>query len=298
MGTTDRKKLAAWFMLLFTCFAWGGSYVSIQICLSAMGPSYLPFFRYLFAAFFLFLALKCQKKSLKVAKEDYMKLFLTAIFSITVYFYCENNGIMRIGANEAAILVAMMPIIALVANRLFLKQRILPRNMVSAVISLCGIYLVVGGVEFSNNKVGYLYMLSASASWVLYMILTKPLSDKYDGMVITFYQCIIGTAGFLPTLGMDYFYLSKITPEILAHFIFLALCCSALCTWFYTLSIERLGVGISAMMLNFIPVATFLFSFVLLGEVLAPMKLAGAVIAILGLLMIKEDEALAPERTE
>ena len=292
MQPKDNQKVLALMLLLFTCVAWGGSYVSIQICLGAMGPVYLPFFRYLLSAVLLFVVLKAKGTSLKLEKSDWMKVILTALFSITVYFYFENSAIKQIGANEAAILVAMLPVVALIGNRIFLKQKLLPRNIISAVISIVGIYFVIGGVQFGENKVGYFYVFLSNLSWSAYLINTKPLLKKYEGLVLTFYQCLIGSLAFVPALPTDYFYFDKIDIGIILHFLFLALVCSAVCTVCYTFAIKHCGVGISALCLNFIPVATFLFSFLILREVMRPIQLIGAFIAISGLLLMKEDQAI------
>lgn len=292
MQPKDNQKVLALMLLLFTCVAWGGSYVSIQICLGAMGPVYLPFFRYLLSAVLLFVVLKAKGTSLKLEKSDWMKVTLTALFSITVYFYFENSAIKKIGANEAAILVAMLPIVALIGNRIFLKQKLLRRNVISAVISIVGIYFVIGGVQFGQNKLGYFYIFLSNLSWSAYLINTKPLLKKYDGLVLTFYQCLIGSLAFLPALPTDYFYFDKIDIGIILHFLFLALICSAVCTVCYTFAIKHCGVGISALCLNFIPVATFFFSFLILREVMRPIQLIGAFVAISGLMLMKEDQAI------
>ncbi len=292
MQPKDNQKVLALMLLLFTCVAWAGSYVSIQICLGAMGPVYLPFFRYLLSAVLLFVVLKAKGTSLKLEKSDWMKVILTALFSITVYFYFENSAIKQIGANEAAILVAMLPVVALIGNRIFLKQKLLPRNIISAVISIVGIYFVIGGVQFGENKVGYFYVFLSNLSWSAYLINTKPLLKKYEGLVLTFYQCLIGSLAFVPALPTDYFYFDKIDIGIILHFLFLALVCSAVCTVCYTFAIKHCGVGISALCLNFIPVATFLFSFLILREVMRPIQMVGAFIAISGLLLMKEDQAI------
>lgn len=292
MQPKDNQKVLALMLLLFTCVAWGGSYVSIQICLGAMGPVYLPFFRYLLSAVLLFVVLKAKGTSLKLEKSDWMKVTLTALFSITVYFYFENSAIKQIGANEAAILVAMLPVVALIGNRIFLKQKLLPRNIISAVISIVGIYFVIGGVQFGENKVGYFYVFLSNLSWSAYLINTKPLLKKYEGLVLTFYQCLIGSLAFVPALPTDYFYFDKIDIGIILHFLFLALVCSAVCTVCYTFAIKHCGVGISALCLNFIPVATFFFSFLILREVMRPIQMVGAFIAISGLLLMKEDQAI------
>ena len=236
--------------------------------------------------------MKAKGTSLKLEKSDWMKVTLTALFSITVYFYFENSAIKQIGANEAAILVAMLPVVALIGNRIFLKLKLLPRNIISAVISIVGIYFVIGGVQFGENKVGYFYVFLSNLSWSAYLINTKPLLKKYEGLVLTFYQCLIGSLAFVPALPTDYFYFDKIDIGIIFHFLFLALVCSAVCTVCYTFAIKHCGVGISALCLNFIPVATFLFSFLILREVMRPIQMVGAFIAISGLMLMKEDQAI------
>lgn len=288
----DNSKMISLILLLLTCIAWGGSYVSIQICLDAMGPVYLPFFRYVLSACLIFIVLKVKGISLKIERSDWLKLAVTALCSITIYFYFENTAIKLIGANESAILIAMLPIVALIANRIFLKQKILPRNVVSSIVSLVGIYFVIGGVHFGQNKVGYLYIFISTLSWTGYMINTKPLLQKYNGLVITFYQCLIGSIGFIPGLSSDYFYMDKIDIHIILHFLFLTIICSAVCTWCYTLAIQHLGVGIAALFLNFTPIATFFFSFLFLREVMQPIQLFGAFVAIAGLMLMQEDQAM------
>lgn len=292
MQPKANPKVLALMLLLFTCVAWGGSYVSIQICLDAMGPVYLPFFRYLLSAVLLFVVLKIKGIPLKIEKSDRIQVSLTALFSITIYFYFENSAIKKIGANEAAILVSMLPVVALIGNRIFLKQKLLRRNILSAVISIVGIYFVIGGVQFGQNKIGYFYVFLSNLSWSAYLITTKPLLKKYEGLVLTFYQCLIGGIAFLPALPTDYIHFDKIDTEIALHFLFLALVCSAVCTVCYTFAIKHCGVGISALCLNFIPVATFLFSFLILREVMRPIQMLGAFVAITGLLLMKEDQAV------
>lgn len=132
----------------------------------------------------------------------------------------------------------------------------------------------------------------SNLSWSAYLINTKPLLKKYEGLVLTFYQCLIGSLAFVPALPTDYFYFDKIDIGIILHFLFLALVCSAVCTVCYTFAIKHCGVGISALCLNFIPVATFLFSFLILREVMRPIQMVGAFIAISGLLLMKEDQAI------
>lgn len=250
------------------------------------------FFDIYFLPEFFLLFLKAKGTSFKLQKSDWVQVTLTALFSITIYFYFENSAIKRIGANEASVLVAMLPVVALIGNRIFLKQKLLLRNLISAVISIIGIYFVIGGVHFGQNMVGYLYIFLSTVSWSAYLLCTKSLVEKYDAMILTFYQCLIGSIAFVPALPMDYFYFDKIHTDIVFHFLFLAFVCSTVATVCYTFAIEHCGVGIAALFLNFIPIATFFFSFLFLGEVMRPIQMIGAFVAIAGLMLMQEDQSI------
>lgn len=291
----ENGKIKAYIGLTFVTLMWGASFVSIKICMTVFGPAYLAFFRYLLTSILIFIALKISGKFEKIQKNDFFRLFMSGIFGVTIYFWCENSAVLRISSNEASILIGTIPLFSLIFNRIIYKSEITKRNLLSIVFSIAGIYLIIGGAAFSLNILGYALMFMAAVSWSTYQFTTKPLFKKYSDMTITMYQSFFGFLGFLPILRYDYFEISKMNVNVMIHFLFLTLFCSAIATYLYLYSQKTLGINITSVFLNLIPVFTFVFSFLFLGEVLSVVQLVGAVIVIVAVSCVKEEVVISEE---
>jgi drug/metabolite transporter (DMT)-like permease len=69
---------------------------------------------------------------------------------------------------------------------------------------------------------------------------------------------------------------------VVFHVIFLAVCCSALGYWLYAHSLEVLGVSVSAVFINLIPMVTVIAGFFILGERLTALQMGGAALVLAG----------------
>lgn len=291
-------KVKAYIGLTSTAMFWGASFVSIKICMEVFGPLYLAFYRYIFTSLIIFFVLKLMKKLEKIDRKDIFRMAASGITGVTMYFAFENNAVLKISSNEASILIGTIPIFSLIFNRFIYKSRITLRNFLSIAASIFGIYLIIGGASFSLNVVGYIFMILAAVSWSMYQFLVKPLFEKYSHMTITMYQSLFGVLGFVPFLRLDYMNMDQMGPEIMAHFIFLTLICSALCTYLYLYSQEILGINIASVFLNLIPVFTFVFSFIILNEKLSLIQTVGALIVIVAVSCVKEEIADSARKHE
>lgn len=294
----SNDKIKAYIGLTFTTLIWGASFVSIKICMGVFGPMYLSFFRYALTSLIIFSILKLSGKFETIANKDYLRLSLSGLFGVTIYFACENNAILRISSNEASILIGTIPIISLIFNRLIYKSQITLRNLLSILFSIFGIYLIIGGADFTMNMMGYLYMMGAAISWSIFQFVTKPLFSKYSDLTITMYQSIFGVIGLLPFLKLDYLTLEALNMNVVSHFLFLTVFCSAIGTYIYLFSQKNLGINVTAVFLNLIPVFTFVFSFLFLGEVLSSMQLIGSAIVIISVSCVKEEETVTSDILE
>lgn len=282
-------KVKAYIGITSTAMFWGASFVSIKICMAVFGPLYLAFYRYVLTSLIIFFVLKLMNMVEKIGNKDMLRMAVSGITGVTIYFACENNAVLRISSNEASILIGVIPIFSLVFNRFIYRSKITLRNALSIVISIFGIYLIIGGASFSLNIGGYTFMIMAAVSWSMFQFTVKPLFEKYNHMTITMYQSFFGVLGFVPFLRLDYMHLDKLDINIFAHFMFLTLICSALCTYLYLYSQEILGINITSVFLNLIPVFTFVFSFVILKEKLSLIQMIGSVIVIIAVSCVKEE---------
>jgi drug/metabolite transporter (DMT)-like permease len=207
---------------------------------------------------------------------------------VTFYFLCENNGVALVTVSEASITIGVIPVITLLAERISgMVKHIALRSWVGTALSIAGVWLVAGASGgttggTSGNLLGYLYMGGAALCWVAYCFLTRPLFTRCSRIHIVFWQSVAGFLGFIPfALAESPRWLMPAVPVML-HVAFLGIFCSAIAYWFYAQSLQVLGVAISSIFINFIPVVTAIAGFFLMGDRLYPVQWVGAALVLVG----------------
>jgi drug/metabolite transporter (DMT)-like permease len=228
----------------------------------------------------------------KLVLKDIPVLFLAGFFGVTVYFFCENNGVSLVSASEASIVIGSVPVITLIADWLWDKisrkktegnTHVIRRQWIGSLVSIAGVWLVAGvSLAITGSVTGYVYMAGAALSWVVYSFLTRALMKNRSRIYITFWQNTAGFAGFVPFAAMEFQNWGNASIQIVFHLLFLGLCCSALGYWFYNYSIEHLGVAVCAIFVNLIPVITVISGFFILGDRLSFLQWAGAALVVSG----------------
>ena len=179
-------------------------------------------------------------------------------------------------------LVAAMPLFAIIIEALFFRQRISWKMAVCILISIVGVYLVVtvdGRLDFSSSRFyGNLLMMGSMICWVVYTFLNKNLDGKYSGMTVITYQSLASIFLFMPFVLPEikrWPEFGSISPFILANLVFLGVVCSALEYLFYIYAVKRLGATVSTTFLNLIPVVTVVSGTLLLQEKLLWIEVLG-----------------------
>jgi len=286
--TQRRKAVVA---IIFCVLFWGFSFISIKVTVEVFPPMSLGLLRFAIALVFLFvIKLKLAPKE-KLRGRDIPLLLGAGLMGVTLYFFCENNGVALVTASEASIAIGAIPVLTMTADWLCEKlsrnkngqRRVGLRQWAGALISVAGVWLVAGvSFALSGSILGYIYMAGAAVFWVTYSLLTRPLFARCSRIYIVFWQSVAGCIGFIPFVILEFNSWGNPTLPVILHLLFLGLCCSALGYWFYARSLEVLGMSVSAIFINLIPLLTVIFGFFMMGDRLAPLQWLGAVLVIGG----------------
>jgi drug/metabolite transporter (DMT)-like permease len=158
------------------------------------------------------------------------------------------------------------------------------RQLMGAFISVTGVWLVAGGsFALSGSALGYIYMGGAALSWVAYSLLTRSLFARCSRIYIVFWQSAAGFICFIPFSIFEFSQWGRPDIPLILHLVFLGIFCSALGYWFYARSLEVLGMSVSAVFINLIPLVTVIFGFFIMHDRLTPLQWLGAVLVISGL---------------
>jgi drug/metabolite transporter (DMT)-like permease len=298
--TERRRALAA---IIACVLFWGFSFISIKVTVAVFPPMSLGMLRFAIALAFLF----CVKRRLapgeKLRTRDIPLLFGAGFTGVTLYFFCENNGVSLVTASEASITAGAIPALTMIADHLSKKfarnkngspARIGARLWLGVIISIAGAWLVAGiSIALSGSVLGYVYMAFSALSWVVYSLLTRPLFERCSRIYIVFWQSVSGFICFIPFSVLEFGRWGKPDLPVIIHLVFLGLCCSALGYWFYARSLAVLGMPVSAVFINLIPVVTVVGGFFVLGDRLTPLQWLGAALVIGGVYLSTREEKTA-----
>ena len=271
---------------------WGFSFISIKVTVAVFPPMSLGMLRFAIALVFLFFIKRKLAPEEKLRRKDIPLLFGAGVCGVTLYFFCENNGVALVTASEASIAIGAIPVLIMIADWLSGKimknthndfPRLGPRQWIAAFISVAGVWLVAGvSFALSGSALGYIYMAGAALSWTAYSLLTRPLFSRCSRIYIVFWQSLAGFICFIPFSIMEFSRWGKPEMPVIFHLVFLGICCSALGYWFYSRSLKVLGMSVSAVFINLIPLITVIFGFFVMHDRLTLLQWLGAALVIGG----------------
>lgn len=290
-GEFVMKKGVLGLLFMFAAvFVWGISFVSTKIILAELPPVSIAFFRQFVALVPLLIGMGIKKETFRLEKGDWKLFVFATLFGIVLYFVCENTGLTMTTASNASMLVAAIPVFALIIESLAAHKRISPASLGCILASLAGVYCIIsenGSLDLSGRTfLGNLLILGAMASWIIYTFISKGLGERYSSLKLTTVQTLLSIPLFMPFAASEIpaWRVPSLTPFL--HLLFLGIFCSALAYVFFLYSIQALGPVLPSASLNLIPVVTIITGRIVLSEELTWLQAAGAVLIVGGLTLL------------
>lgn len=284
------KKTLPTIAITLVMLVWGLSFPSIKVAVTVLAPMTLALFRFIIAAAILIIILKTREPKLKIDRKDMLSLAISGLFAFTIYFAFENNGLKLTTASAASIIIATIPIFVIISDFLIFGNKITWPKGVAVALSFLGVYLIVSGSgQFtlaSKYFVGNILMLGAALSSTIYSLMSRQLRKKYSALAITTYQTAFAALANIPFALMEHNKWQLVDGTIIANVIFLGVFCSAIGYYFYVLAIGRLGVDVTTLFSNIVPVVTVISSYFILGEKITTIQLIGGGIVITAVYLV------------
>ncbi len=285
--------LAVWGTVLF----WGLSFVSSKTILnSGVPPMTMVCIRFVIATIILNLFLRRLDPAARLRRRDILPMAASGVFGVTIYFFFESRGIKLTSASHASLIIAVIPVITVLAEMVFYRTRISWLAGTGIVLSVAGVVLVVQrtGVLGVFSLAGDLFMFGACLSWVIYIMLSRNLYTRHSTIAITAYQSIFGTIFLIPLALLEMRQWVPITLAAGLNLAYLAIFCSALSNFLYVYALSRLGPIAVSPYVNLIPVVGVLGGVTILGESLVWTQIVGGVVILAGVLLVSRKQAAAP----
>jgi drug/metabolite transporter (DMT)-like permease len=236
------------------------------------------------------------------ALKNFKPLLLLTFFEPFVYFIGETYGLQRVSPVITSLIISTIPIFTALSSRVIFHTKLLKINVLGIIISFIGVVsmLISPNMSFETDGIGLLLLLLAVLSAVVYGFILNKLASKMHPVLLIASQNTIGVLYFVPLCLFsgeklqimpvaDVVLLSSLSPTMTfwVCLLILSVFSSSLAFIFYSFSVKQIGITRSNIFTNLIPIFTAITSYILLGEQLTGLKIAGIILIILGLILVQ-----------
>lgn len=227
-------------------------------------------------------------KQIKFKREDFLMFFLSAFFGVTLNLSFFFIGLKLSFAINAALLIAAVPIFALFAGHIYLKEKLTPRIILASILAAAGVVIIIGRPTPGSTLahfIGNILLLLASLTAVAQELVAKKLFKKYSAETVAFHTMAMGAATFAPFALWEYLAspnwiagVNLVGASGLLYGIFFA---SLIAYWAWHKGLSKLPVGEASFFFYLDPITGAALAIILLGEkITTSLVLGGALIFI------------------
>jgi len=295
--------------LAFSAFFWGGSAIAGKYAMAVFIPSVVTFMRFFLAALIIYIFIKNKKQLLHISFNMHLRMFITALFGVTLCYYFYFTGLNSSSAFNAGIIEATIPLITLVIASMLGMESVKPWQLLGLIIAYLGVAITISGGKWTSitgaaYHFGDIMLLVSTLCFGIYNVLIKRWIIPLSGMVRMFLLFFYGSLALLPWLLLDIYrqvnfcYPGQAISMIsIGSLLFMSVGGSVLAYLFFNRGIDEIGATKAASFINLVPFITVFLSVTVLREPADIIKWVGALVIISGVMISNHVKAPAPVST-
>ncbi len=289
----SKKYILAHLALLFVTLCYSGNFIIAQDIMRGdfISPIALVFFRVAGAGVLFWIVHFFLIKE-SIQRKDLGYLFLCAIVGVVLSMNTFLFGLEKTPTINASLIISTTPIIVTVFSFLILKERINIHKSIGLLLGLSGtIILILSKDRFqlgNNYVVGNLLIFSNAISFGLYLVMLKPMLNKYHSITVVKWVFTLG-APFIFLISFSE--VRKIEWSSFSNYawigliyviVFATFCTYALNAW----AIKILTPVIAGLFLYLQPFLTTILSISFGKDVLTFIKIVAGILILTGLYFV------------
>jgi len=169
----------------------------------------------------------------KVERKDIFRLAICGVFGVAINQLLFFEGLNLTSPINAAIVMTVSPILVILLSFLIIKEALTFRKGAGIFLGLIGASMLIlkaGSIDFSSNyQTGNLFVFINASSYALYLVILKPMIEKYNPITIMFY---VFSFGFLYVIPFGFSNLADVKWAIIPSNIYWEIAFVVVCTTF------------------------------------------------------------------
>lgn len=280
-------RVTVWLMVIASTFFWGSNFNAGHAIAGDVGPLTAAADRFGVAVIlFLLLRLIQGKAESQLQWKDGLALVPLGIIGVFGFNYAFFTALHTTSALNAALIMALSPMLSLVFSVWLLKTRIKAYQYLGIALAFIGVSLVITGGNFGllHIAVGDAWMLGACIVWSLYSVGTKKFAGHIPSLQLARWTVSVGAIALIIAaclLEQPFTSIPQLSMETHAILFYMSICGTVLAYIFWLKGVQFLGPDKSAIAFNLVPVSTLLVSLAL-GSLPNAIQLIGMILVLIG----------------
>jgi drug/metabolite transporter (DMT)-like permease len=239
-----------------------------------------------------------------LTRNDWLAILGLGFIGYYLGSFLDLAGLQYISASLGRLILYLYPTLVLLLSAVFLKQRILPRHLLSLALSYGGIVLVFRSEialegPLDTVLIGAALVFGSAITYALYLIAGAHMIQKMGAMRFTAYASISATMFVLATFAGTHGLTDLIVPrEVYVLTTILAIASTVLPLWLMAEGLKRIGANQVSLLACIGPIATIGIASYMLGEPVTAVQLAGAGLVLAGVVIITIKPQAAPRTAQ
>lgn len=278
--------------LLTTAIApaiWGSTYIVTTHLLPQGYPLHVAMLRALPAGLLLLLLVRQLPQGIW-----WLKVAVLGALNFSIFWWLLFVTAYRLPGGVAAPVTSIQTLMVIVLARLWLGSPIRPLAVVAAFAGIFGVVLIVLTPKAALDPIGVVAGLAAALSMAAGTVLSRRWQPPVSPLTFSAWQLTAGGLLLLPAVFAFEPALPPLTGSNLAGFLYLGLIGSALTyiLWFRGLALLAPSVVSTLGLLS--PVMAVLLGWLVAGETLTPIQIAGIVIVLVSVWLSQRAQQAVP----
>ena len=231
-----------------------------------------------------------QNSDALVEAKDYVWLVFFGLVGYYLASYFDFVGLTYIKASLERIILFLYPTIVLLFNRIFLKKAITKIQIIAIILTYLGIVIAFSdevAISGSDTYLGGFFILLSAITYASYLVGSGWLIPKFGVMKFTAYAMMVSCVCVFIHYGlvneMDIFSFSW---EVYGLGFLIACFATVIPSFLVSASIKMINSSNFAIIAGIGPISTIILAAVFLNEVLTWLQLFGALVVIVGILLV------------
>jgi len=228
-----------------------------------------------------------------IYKKDYFKFFIAALFGIAINMMSFLKGLSYTSPISASVLMITAPIFVMVFSFLFLRNPINKYKIVGVFLGMTGAAVLIlygkkSSFSGSNPSLGNILVVLNAISYAFYLILAKPLLNKYSPVTFAKWLYTFGLILILPFSINEFYHLQwEIIPlEIHLKIVFVVFFSTVLTYLFNLIALKELKPTTMSVFIYLQPLIASVFAIFMGADHLTPIKIIAASLILLGVYLV------------